>query len=70
MKEAGNVRIWTSILRRQNTVAQFIVTRPILGLCEVALRRPGGMGLKEMVGENGDRLEGGQGKGGRKDEVA
>ena len=41
MKEAGVVRIRTSILRRQNTVAQFIATRPILGLCEVAERRPG-----------------------------
>ena len=41
MKEAGIVRIQTSILRRQNTVAQFIATRPILGLCEGAVRRPG-----------------------------
>ena len=41
MKEAGIVRIWRSILRRQNTVAQFIATRPILGLCKVAVRRPG-----------------------------
>ena len=35
------VRIRTSILWRQNTVAQFIVTQPILGLCDVAVRRPG-----------------------------
>ena len=41
MKEAGIVQIWTSILWRQNTVAQFIATRPILGLCEGAVRRPG-----------------------------
>ena len=41
MKEAGIVRIWTSILRRQNTVAQFIATGPILDLCEKAKRRPG-----------------------------
>ena len=41
LKEAGVVRIWTSILRRQNMVTQFIVTLPILGLCEVAERRPG-----------------------------
>ena len=41
MKEAGVVRVRTSILRRQNTVAQFIATRPILGLCEVAERRRG-----------------------------
>ena len=41
MKEAGIVRIRTSILRRQNTIVQFIATRPILGLCEVAVRRTG-----------------------------
>ena len=41
MKETGMVRIRTSILRRQNTAAQFIVTRPILDLCEKATRRPG-----------------------------
>ena len=41
MKEAGIVRIWTSILRRQNTVAQFIATRPIMDLCKGEVRRPG-----------------------------
>ena len=41
IKEAGVVRARTSVLQRQNTVAQFIVTRPILGLCEVAERRRG-----------------------------
>ena len=41
MKEVGVVRIKTSILRRQNTDAQFIATRPILDLCEVTERRPG-----------------------------
>ena len=35
------MRVRTSILRRQNTVAQFIATRPILGICEVAERRWG-----------------------------
>ena len=35
------VGIRTSIIRRQNTVAQFIATRPILDLCEQATRRPG-----------------------------
>ena len=34
MKETGMVRIRTSILRRQNTVAQFILTRPIMELCK------------------------------------
>ena len=41
MNEAGIVQIWTSILQRQNTVAQFIATWPILGLCEGAVRQPG-----------------------------
>ena len=41
LKEAGVLRVRTSILRRQNMVAQFIATRPILGLCEVVERRRG-----------------------------
>ena len=40
-KEAGIVRARTSVLRRQNTVAQFIATRPILGLCKGTERRGG-----------------------------
>ena len=38
MKEAGVVRVKMSILRKQNTVAQFIATRLILGICEVVER--------------------------------
>ena len=41
LKEAGVVGARTSVLQRQNTVAQFIATRPILGLCEVVERRRG-----------------------------
>ena len=41
MKKVGIVRIWTSILRRKNTVAQFIATRSILDLCEKVNKRPG-----------------------------
>ena len=41
MKEAGIVRIRTSILRMQNTVSQFIATRPIMDLCKGSVRRPG-----------------------------
>ena len=40
-KEAVIVQARTSVLRRQNTVAQFIATRPILGLCEGTERRGG-----------------------------
>ena len=41
LKEAGVVRARTSVLRRQNMVAQFIAARPILGLCKMAERRRG-----------------------------
>ena len=41
-KEAGIVRARKSVLRRQNTVAQFVATRPILVLCEETERRGGG----------------------------
>ena len=41
LKETSVVRVRTSILRRQNTVAQFIATRMILGLYEVAERWQG-----------------------------
>ena len=34
-------RARTSVLRRQNTVAQFVATRPILALCEGMERRGG-----------------------------
>ena len=53
LKEAGVVRVRTSILWRQNTVAQFIATRPVLGLCEVAERRRGKQVPLEMVGADG-----------------
>ena len=33
-KEAGLTDVQTSINRRQNTVAQYIATRPLLELCE------------------------------------
>ena len=33
-KDAGIVRVRTSVLRRQNAVTQFVATRPILVLCE------------------------------------
>ena len=41
IKDAGIVRVRTSVLRRQNTVAQFVATRPILALCEGSERRGG-----------------------------
>ena len=41
MKEAGLTDIRTSILRRQNTVVQYIATRPLLDLCKGARAREG-----------------------------
>ena len=41
IKDAGIVRVRTSVLRRQNTVAQFVATRPILALCEGTERQGG-----------------------------
>ena len=41
IKYAGIVRARTSVLRRHNTVAQFVATRPILALCEGTEQRGG-----------------------------
>ena len=41
MREAGLEGIRKAITRRQNTVAQYIATRPILDLCERATQRLG-----------------------------
>ena len=53
MKEAGIFRIRTSILRRQNTVAQSIATRPILDLYEKATQRPGARVLRRWWEQTG-----------------
>ena len=41
MVEAGFEGIGKYIMRRQNTVAHYIATRPIMELCERSARRPG-----------------------------
>ena len=41
MKETGLTDVRTSINRRQNTVTQYIATRPLLELCEGATQREG-----------------------------
>ena len=61
-KEAGIVRIRTSILRRQNTVAQFIAMRPILDLCEGAVRRPGAQVPRRWWEQTGIDWKGGREK--------
>ena len=42
MEEAGFEEIGAYILKSQKTFAQYIVTRPIMDLCERTVRRPGG----------------------------
>ena len=70
MKEAGIVRIRTSILRRVNTVAQFIATRPILGLCEGAVRRPGARVPRRWWEQTGIDWKGAREKAAAKEEEA
>ena len=41
MAEAGFKEIGVYVTRRQNTVAQYIATQPILELCERSIWRPG-----------------------------
>ena len=41
MKEAGITDVQTSINRRQNTVAQYIDTQPLLELCKGSKQRGG-----------------------------
>ena len=41
MKEVGLTDVRTSINRRQNTVAQYIATGPLLDLCKGATQREG-----------------------------
>ena len=41
MEEAIFEDIGVYIQKRQNTVAQYIATRPIMDLCEQSVRRPG-----------------------------
>ena len=47
MEEAGLKEVETYVSCRQNTVAQFIVTRTIMDLCLAAERRPGSMEVKQ-----------------------
>ena len=41
MQEAGFEGIQKAVIRRKNMVAQYIVTRPILDLCERSTQRVG-----------------------------
>ena len=58
MAESGFERIGTHITRRQNKVAQYIATRPILDLCEQSARRPGERVCQRWWEHDGLYLEG------------
>ena len=53
MKEAGFKEIRKSITNRQNTVAQYIVTGPLLDLCEEAKKRGGARVSRRWWDQNG-----------------
>ena len=70
MEEAGIMRIWTSILQRHNTVAQFIATRQILDLCEGAVRRPKAQVPRRCWDQTGINWKGGREKAAATEEEA
>ena len=63
MKEAGFKDVRTTISTRQNMVAQYIATRPLLDLCKGTTQIGGGEGGNEVVGSEGDRLRESKSKG-------
>ena len=60
MVESGFERIGKYITRRQNTVARYIATRPIMDLCERSSRRPGTKVSPRWWEQAGLYLEGGK----------
>ena len=58
MGEAGLQEVDTYVYRRQNTVAQFIVTRPIMDLCLAAERRMGSRVYNRWWEQDGLDVEG------------
>ena len=58
MAEAVFEEIMTYVTRRQNTVAQYIVTRPIMDLCERSDRSPGAYVSRRWWEKDGLDLEG------------
>ena len=58
MVVSGFKRIRTYVTRRQNTVTQYIETRPILDLCERSARRPGVWVSQQWWEQDGLDLEG------------
>ena len=64
MREAGFKGIRKAITRRQNTVAQYIATRPILDLCERATQRMGARVYQRWWEKEGIDLEAAKERGG------
>ena len=58
MAEAGLQEVETYVSRRQNTVAQFIATRPIMDLCLATEQRPGPRVSKRWWEQDGVDVEG------------
>ena len=58
MEEAGFELIGFYIQKRQNVVAQFIVTQPILDLCERLVWRLGSWFYQRWWGQSGINLAG------------
>ena len=58
MKEAYFEEIWVYITRKQNTVKQYIATRPIMDLCEQSFWRPGAWVYWRWWEQEGIELEG------------
>ena len=58
MAEAGLQEVENYVSRRQNTVAKYIATRPIMELCLTAKRRPGSRSAMRWWEQKGMDLEG------------
>ena len=58
MVEAGFEGIGKYVMRRQNTVARYIATRPILDLCERSAQRTGARVSLRWWKQDGLDLEG------------
>ena len=69
MGEAGFGGIRKSVTKRQNMVAQYIATQPILDLCERSTRRPGVRVYWRYWGQASINLKGGEEEGGRGSDI-
>ena len=57
MREAGFTEIQEYITRRQNTIAQYFATRPIMDLCERNIQRAGARVSRRWCEQKGIDLE-------------